>query len=170
MKITLIDNTNFCLSSLDNFSRYQEVKNVYRFKNGILHIEYHPFIEDWSLEQKRKKAEKIMSGRYIAFGAYENGEVVGAILLLPELDHGRMMIDSFHVSAAHRRRGIGRALFETAKAEAIRCGAKALYASACSSQETIDFYTAMGFIISPNPIQSCVDDEPQDIQMECRIS
>ena len=32
---------------------------------------------------------------------------------------------------------------------------------------TIDFYMAMGFRVSQHPIQSRVDDEPWDIQMEC---
>lgn len=66
-------------------------------------------------------------------------------------------------------RGIGRALFATAKEEAIRCGAKALYVSACSARETIDFYTAMGFTLGPHPIRCCVEAEPYDIQMECTL-
>ena len=56
-----------------------------------------------------------------------------------------------------------------AKEEAIRCGAKALYVSACSARETIDFYTAMGFTLSPHPIRCCVEAEPYDIQMECTL-
>lgn len=167
MNIVLIDKNNFSLQSLDGFSRYQEVKNVYRMIDGALGLVYQPFVEDWSLERKREQAERILSGKYIVYGAFENGEVVGNIMLLPELDHNRMVIDSYHVSADKRRHGIGRALFQAAKAEAIRQGAVALYASACSSQETIDFYMSMGFKVSPNPIPSCVEDEPYDIQMEC---
>lgn len=80
-----------------------------------------------------------------------------------------MILDSFHVSAHNAGRGIGRALFAAAKEEAIRCGAKALYVSACSARETIDFYTAMGFTLSPHPIRCCVEAEPYDIQMECAL-
>ena len=43
------------------------------------------------------------------------------------------------------------------------------YASCCSAEETIDFYKAMGFRLSEHPIPSCVEDEPFDIQMECRL-
>lgn len=167
MEIVLVDRNNFTLESLDDFSRYQEVNNVYRIVEGTLQLVYHPFVEDWSPERKREKAREILSGTHIVYGALENGKVVGEIMLLPKLDRNRMIIDSYHVSAGRRRQGIGRALLEAAKTEAIRRGATALYASACSSQETIDFYLAMGFAVSPYPIRVCVDAEPWDIQMEC---
>ena len=48
--------------------------------------------------------------------------------------------------------------------------ADALYASCCSSEETINFYSAMGFRLSSDPIPSCVEDEPYDLQMECMIT
>ena len=169
MDIVLIDKNNFCHDSLDSFYRYQVVENVYRLVHGTLQLFHHPFVEDWSPERKREKASEILSGKYIVYGAFDNGNVVGSIMLLPELDHNRMIIDSFHVSADKRRQGIGRALFEVAKNEAKKQGAAALYASACSAQETIDFYIAMGFGVSMHPIKACVDDEPYDIQMECEL-
>ena len=169
MEITRIDGHNFSLESLDDFSRYQKVENVYRMVNGILHLVYNPFTESWSQECRREKAKAVLSGKYIAYGAFDGKRVVGLIMLLPQLNMSRMIIDSFHVCANMRRCGIGRALFEAAKNEATRCGAHALYASACSSQETIDFYIAMGFTLSSNPIQSYVNAEPWDIQMECAL-
>ena len=78
-----------------------------------------------------------------------------------------MIIDSFHVTAEYRRKGAGRMLFHAAWQEAEKQGAKALYASACSARETIDFYRAMGFKLSENPIPSCVEKEPFDLQLEC---
>jgi len=166
-EIVLIDGNNFTAESFDDFCRYQEVKKVYRLVEGTLQLVYHPFVEDWTPEYKREKAREIRSGTHIVYAAFEGGKVVGEIMLLPELDRGRMIIDSYHVSAGKRRHGIGRALFEAARREAIRHGAIALYASACSAQETIDFYLAMGFVVSPHPIRACVDAEPWDIQMEC---
>ena len=169
MEITRLDSRNFTLDSLDNFSRYQEVTQVYRLMNGQLQLVPLTFMEDWSLSRRREKAQEVLRGQHIVYGALANGEIVGMLMLLPSLAHGRMVIDSFHVSANHRRNGIGRALFEAAKAEAIRRGANALYASACSARETIDFYRAMGFNVSPNPIPACVAEEPCDIQMECNV-
>ena len=78
----------------------------------------------------------------------------------------RMIVDSFHVSADQRRRGLGRRLFETAKAEVRKHGAVALYISACSAEETIRFYLAMGCRPSRDPIPTMVLDEPWDIQLE----
>ena len=167
MNIVLIDKSNFGYGSMDSFSRYQVVENVYRLIDGSLQLVHHPFTENWSLERKREKAKEILNGKHTVYGAFENGCVIGIIMLLPELDRNRMIIDSFHVSSDKRRQGYGRALFEAAKTEARERGAAALYVSACSAQETIDFYMDMGFRVSLHPIQSCVDDEPWDIQMEC---
>ena len=166
----MINRYNFTRESLDVFFRYQVVKNVYRVKEGEMYLAYRPFVEIWTLERKREKAAEILAGDHIVYGAFEkNGDIVGILLLLPVLEHDRMILDSFHVSTHKRRQGIGRALFAAAKEEAIRCGAKVLYVSACSARETIDFYTAMGFTLSPHPIRCCVEAEPYDIQMECTL-
>lgn len=166
----MINRHNFTRESLDAFSRYQVVKTVYRVKEGEMYLAYRPFVETWTLERKREKAAEMLAGDHIVYGAFEkNGDIVGILLLLPVLEHDRMILDSFHVSTHKRRQGIGRALFAAAKEEAIRCGAKALYVSACSARETIDFYTAMGFTLSPHPIRCCVEAEPYDIQMECTL-
>lgn len=170
MEIKRIDNGNFDLNSLKDFRRYQEVKNVYRLRDGQLALVHQPFTEDWDTARRAEKAEEILSGRFICYGAFEGSHVIGEIMLLPTLDNGRLLIDSFHVSADHRRQGIGRALLAAARQEALQRGARALYASCCSSEETIRFYTAMGFRLSPDPIPSCVESEPFDLQMECPVS
>ena len=90
-------------------------------------------------------------------------------MLIPQLNKGRLIIDSFHVSSDYRRRGIGRSLLEVARQEALKRGAYSLYASCCSAEETINFYSAMGFRLSSDPIPSLVKNEPYDLQMECMI-
>ncbi|MBR6522194.1 MAG: GNAT family N-acetyltransferase [Oscillospiraceae bacterium] len=169
MEITLLNENNFCHDSLDSFSRYQIVEYEYRLIRGELQLRHNPVIDDWSAERKREKAAEILSGQHIVYGAVDGNRIVGIILLCLELDHNRMIIDSFHVSADKRRCGIGRKLFEAAKKEAKKRGAAALYVSASPAQETIDFYVAMGFKVSSNPIEAYADDEPCDIQMECEI-
>ena len=169
LEIKLIDSNNFTRDSLKDFRRYQEVKNVYRLQNGNLTLVYNPFTEDWDAVRLIEKAEEILSGQYVTYCAYEGNRVVGEIMLIPKLNKGRLIIDSFHVSRDYRRRGIGRALFEAARQEALKMGAHALYASCCSSEETINFYTAMGFRLSSDPIPSLAEAEPYDLQMECMI-
>lgn len=160
---------NFSESSLDSFDRFQAVQRVYRWENGALVLKEKPFTEDWSAERKREKAAEILSGDFVPYCAFLGERVIGEILLLPELNKGRLVIDSFHVSRPYRHCGVGRRLFEAAADYARMCGATALYASCCSAEETIRFYTAMGFRPSEAPIASCVEDEPFDIQMECGL-
>lgn len=140
-----------------------------RLINGELTTVYQPFTEDWNPARRREKAQEIMSGEYLTYCAFDDGRVVGEIMLVPELNKGRLIIDSFHVSADYRRHGLGRRLFEAAKQEALRRGAHALYMSACSSQETIGFYMAMGSRLSPDPIRKYAESEPYDLQLECPI-
>ena len=169
IEIKQADRNNFCETSMDSFDRFQEVQNVWRLENGRLVLKVQPFTETWSPERRRKKAGEILSGKFITFCAFEKDAVVGEIMLNPELNENRLIIDSFHVSRAYRRRGIGRRLIETVAEYARGCGASALYASCCSAEETIDFYRAMGFRLSEHPIPSRVEDEPFDIQMECKL-
>lgn len=168
-EIKQVDRSNFTESSMDSFDRYQEVKKVFRMENGRLVLKKLPFTETWSPERRREKAIEILSGEYITYCAFDGDTVVGEIMLLPELNENRLIIDSFHVSRDYRRHGIGRRLIETARDYAKSRGAVALYASCCSAEETIRFYSAMGFEPSERPIPGCVKDEPFDIQMECRL-
>ncbi len=170
MEIKLADKHNFTYDSLKGFQRYQEVKNVYRLHEGKMILVYNPYTEDWNPARRLQKADDILSGRYVTYCAFEGNCAVGEIMLIPQLNKGRLIIDSFHVSTDYRRRGIGRSLLEAARQEAMKRGAHALYASCCSSEETINFYSAMGFRLSSDPIPSCVEDEPYDLQMECMIT
>ena len=170
IEIRQADRSNFTESSMDSFDRFQEVHNVYRPENGSLVLKKHPFTEAWSPERKREKAAEILSGRYVTFCAFDGDAVVGEIMLIPELNDNRLIIDSFHVSRPFRRHGIGRRLLDAAADYARSRGANALYASCCSAEETIRFYLAMGFRPSERPIPSFAEAEPYDIQMECSLS
>ncbi len=169
IEIKQADRSNFTGTSLDSFDRFQEVRNVYRTENGQLILKAQPFTETWSPERRREKAAEILSGKYLTFCAFDGDAVVGEIMLIPELNRNRLIIDSFHVSRACRRQGIGRRLIETVLDHARRRGAEALYASCCSAEETVRFYQAMGFEPSRNPIPELAEAEPYDIQMERAI-
>lgn len=169
IEIKQVDRSNFTERSMDSFDRYQEIRYVFRVENSKLALKKQPFTETWSAERRREKAAEILSGKHITFCAFDSDSVVGEIMLNPEQNENRLIIDSFHVSREYRRHGIGRRLIETARGYAESHGAEALYASCCSAEETIRFYTAMGFKLSEHPIPSRVEDEPYDIQMECRI-
>ena len=102
LEIKLVDRNNFTRDSLKGFRRYQEVKNVYRLQNGKLTLVSNPFTEDWDDARLIEKAEEILSGRYVTYCAFEGEHVVGEIMLIPGLNKGRLIIDSFHVSRDYR--------------------------------------------------------------------
>lgn len=95
------------------------------------------------------------------------------IELLSEKNFNAHSLDNYvrtqEVKRVYRRQGLGRKLFEMGKAEAEKAGAKALYISACPSEETIAFYMSMGAFVTKDIIKQIADDEPYDLQMACRI-
>lgn len=169
IRIEIISERNFSEASLDSYVRTQDVKRVYRKTDGEYSLVEMPYIEDWSLEKKREVARDIVSNDYISYAALDEEKVVGFIGLKKQLVDGYMILDMMHVSAECRGKGIGRKLFEIGKQEAKKCGAKALYISACSSEETIAFYTAMGAKLTDTPIKEMADEEPFDLQMTCIV-
>jgi len=169
IRIEKLTEENFNVTSLDGFIRYQEVTRVYRKTDGEYKVVFEPFYEDWSPERKREKATEILTGDYISFGAFDGDRVIGEIMVCGDLNKGRAVVSSLHVSQDYRRHGVGRALFNTAREYAKDRCARALYFSACSAYETIAFYYAMGCRMSPDPIEELALDEPYDLQLECEI-
>ena len=169
IKIELLSEANFSLESLDSYNRKHDVNKVYRKINGEYTLVECKYTEDWDLNKKRSVAKKISSDDYITYIALENEKVVGFIGLLKKLNGPYMILDMMHVSSECRGKGIGRQLFEAGKAEARKAGAEALYISACSSEETIAFYRAMGSELTSNPIKEIAEAEPFDLQMICPV-
>ena len=170
ISIVRLTKNNFGENSLDNYNRRHDVTEVYRKINNEYVLVEQPYVEDWDLEKKRQVAADIGSDKYISYLALAGDEIAGFIGLIKELHGKRMILDVMHVSADHRRCGVGKKLFETAKAEAALAGAEELYISACSSKETISFYRAMGAEITDEPITAIAEDEPFDLQMTCKIN
>ena len=169
IKIELLSEANFSLESLDSYNRKQNANKVYRKINGEYTIVECKYTEDWDLNKKRSVAKKISSDDYITYIALENEKVVGFIGLLKKLNGPYMILDMMQVSSECRGKGVGRQLFEAGKAEARKAGAEALYISACSSEETIAFYRAMGSVLTSNPIKEIAEAEPFDLQMVCPV-
>ncbi len=169
IKIELLSESNFNENSLDNYVRTQEVKKVYRKQGEEYVLVEMPYVEDWSLEKKRSVAKDISSKEYISYIALDDDKVVGFIGLKKELVGNYMILDMMHTSAEYRGKGLGRRLFELGREAARKAGAKALYISACSSEETIAFYKAMGAVVTKDTIKEIEEDEPCDLQMICKV-
>ncbi len=169
LKIELLSKANFNAESLDLYNRKQDVNKVYRRTDGEYTLVECKYTEDWDLNKKRSVAKRISSDEYITYIALENDKVIGFIGLLRQLNGPYMILDMMQVSSECRGQGVGRRLFEIGKAEARKNGAKALYISACSSEETIAFYRAMGSELASNPIKEIAEMEPFDLQMICSV-
>ena len=151
--------------SLDNFDRSQGVKRVYANEKGKLLLKDQIWTMDWSLEHKRKVAANLKSDDCIAYAVWENEKVIGFVSVMKALIGSRMVLDIIQVDQAFRGQGIGRQLFDLAVAQAKDAGAKELYISACCSEETVNFYKAMGAVPTDDPIPEIAEAEPYDIQM-----
>ena len=161
---------NTCNKSLDDFVRTQIVSWVYINKDGKYQLTERSFIDDWTLSRKREKALELINGELLSFGAFLDGKLIGFIGLKRKLYGNRMVVDTFHVSSPHRGHGIGKKLFLRGMEEAKKCGADELYISAFFSKETIAFYRAMGAELTEQPIAEIADDNPDDLQMVCKVS
>lgn len=155
----------FSEDMLDNYNRKHEVKKVWRKTDGEYVLVEQPYTEDWDLARKRSVARMIGRPDYITYIAQQDGRVVGFIGLKRTLVGKRMILDMMHVSADLRGQGLGRKLFQMGIQEARQAGAEELYISACSSEETIAFYRAMGAELTDRPIPEIAEDEPFDLQM-----
>ena len=167
IRIELLSKDNFRPDSLDNYQRKQDVKKVYRKQDGEYILTDCVYTEDWDVMKKRSVAGTISRDDRITYIALDEDRVIGFISLLKQLEGPYMILDMMQVSAEYRGMGIGRRLFCKGKEEALKAGAEALYISACSSEETIAFYKAMGSRLTDRPIKRIAEDEPFDLQMVC---
>lgn len=151
--------------NLDDFDRSQKVRRIYVNDGGRLLLQDQIWTMDWNLEHKREVANNLKSDACIAYAVWENKKIIGFVSVVKKLVGCRMVLDIIQVDRAFRGQGIGRHLFTLAVAEAKRAGAKELYISACCSEETVNFYKAMGAVVTDDPIPEIAEAEPYDIQM-----
>ena len=77
----------------------------------------------------------------------------------------QMQLAYVYVSRVYRGRGVGTQLFDAAVSFAREAGANALYVSATPTENTVDFYLNRGCVLAPEPDQSLLAAEPDDIHL-----
>lgn len=159
----------------DNFIRTQPVTLCWRKIDGVWTIKEDPFIDDWTEAEYRVLVDclqnTVKTGGFV-LGAFIDDKLKGFVSVEPTLFGSRkqyMDLSSIHVSQDVRAQGIGRQLFDRAKAFAKARGAEKLYISAHSAVESQAFYRAMGCKEAQEYNQSHVDKEPFDCQLECLL-
>ncbi len=171
----LLTEENFHSHSLDGFIRRQEVAECWRKRGGQWKLLPIAYVEDWSLEDRRRRAESILQcvkDGGLVYGAWEGERLIGfAQLSGPRFGSRNQYIDlaRFHVSEPFRRQGIGKELFRLACQGARELGAEKLYISAHSAKEPMAAYYAYGCVEAEEIYWPLAKKEPCDVQMEYRL-
>ena len=159
----------------ENFNRYQEVKKCWRKENGEWVLKDISFTEQWSLEEYKILISYLHNTAKtggVVIGVFNNNVLVGFASVENQpfgLKKEYLQLSSIHISYESRGMGIGRNLFIVAAKRAKEIGAKKLYISAHSSQETQIFYKTMGCIEAMEYNEKLVNEEPCDCQLEYKL-
>jgi ribosomal protein S18 acetylase RimI-like enzyme len=161
---------------LDGYQRQQCVRRVYRGEHGSKRLVPEQFLDDWDAGDRANiraaLVEAARNGGYAIAARTSHLPLAGFAALAP----GRIGPDDeyielllLHVDARCRGTGIGRELFDRCAREACFRGAKRLYISSQSSEQTVRFYRAFGcrdatWLSTPH-----VEEEPADYQLEFRL-
>lgn len=105
------------------------------------------------------------------YGAFEGSEIVGVVVLESRFigsAQDQLQLKFLEISKPHRKKGVGRQLFEKAVKRAKELDAQRLYISATPSENTINFYLHLGCMLTEiDP--KLYELEPEDIHLEYRI-
>jgi predicted N-acetyltransferase YhbS len=103
------------------------------------------------------------------YGLFNGDQLVGVAILENHFigsNRNLLQLKFLHISSKYRNQGFGKRLFDLARAESIRRGAKGIYISATPSENTINFYLSLGCKVSGNPDPDLFELEPEDIHLE----
>ncbi|AHD05730.1 GNAT family N-acetyltransferase [Paenibacillus larvae] len=173
IKYKLLSEKDLTKELLDHFNRFQEVKNVWRIIDNKKALIEHPFVEQWSSEEKSNLitghfTEYIKNGGCVFAAFYENHVIAFVSLPYDFFGSSNQYVDlaEQYTSFEFRGLGIGKQLFALCAEKARQWGAKKLYISAHSAEETQAFYRSVGCVDAVEINQQLADKEPFDIQME----
>ena len=161
---------------LENFDRYQEIKQYYRNEDGNWIIKDHEFVGNWDknrYEEVNNFIVKIINERNgNVFGAYDNEKLIGFAVLLNEKFGSKKQyveLKFIHVSNGYRHKGIGKKLFDFCVKKARDIGINKIYISANTAEESQRFYLGIGCKDAMEINKKLAEDEPYDRQMEYEL-
>lgn len=154
------------------FNRYQEVTRCWRKEEGKWILRDIAFTEQWDDKDYAylvKCLHSTLRQGGAVCGAFQDATLVGfaSVENKPLGSRGQyLQLSSLHVSYGLRGMGIGRMLFTKAAELARERGAKKLYISAHSAEESQAFYHAMGCHEAEEYDKTLHEKEPCDCQLE----
>ena len=159
-----------------SIDRSEVIDKIYHLENGslVLRSEHHD-VQGWPPSEAELYGPMLFEcfdrGGW-CYGQFDDERLVGVAILDSRFigpRHDQLQLKFLHVSNAYRGRGIGRQLFELAKATARKKGARQLYVSATPSENTINFYLRSGCRVTAQPDPQLFALEPEDIHLECDV-
>lgn len=160
----------------EHFTRHQIVNKCWRKVQEKWCLIDDPFTDEWNEEEYCELIaclKNTITTGGVVFGAFSNGMLKGFTSVEPSLfgkNKEYLDLSSIHVSEDMRGKGIGKELFLMAKTWARDHGAKKLYISAHSAEESQVFYSRMGCHEAKEYNKFHVEKEPCDCQLECSCS
>ncbi|MCL2634112.1 MAG: GNAT family N-acetyltransferase [Oscillospiraceae bacterium] len=162
-----------CTSEIfSDFNRYQEVKRCWRKENGEWLLKDIAFTNQWNDEQKAERVVGLLrciQQGGVVIGAFVDNTLIGFSSVLNHLfgsNDEYIQLEMLHVSYEFRGNGIGKALFHEICGYAKELGAKKLYISAHSAEETQAFYKSVGCVETTELNQKLFEEEPVDCHLE----
>lgn len=159
-------------SLFKDFNRFQEVKKCWRKEEGQWILKDIGFTEQWGSEEYEflvKCLQNTIRTGGAVFGAFNNESLVGFVSVENHFFGSQqeyLQLSSLHVSYEGRGMGIGRGLFQLITKKAKEMGARKLYISAHSSEESQAFYKKLGCHEAVEYNEKLVAEEPCDCQLE----
>jgi ribosomal protein S18 acetylase RimI-like enzyme len=155
-----------------SFNRYQEVKKCWRKENNTWMLNDISFVEQWGTSEKEilvKCLCRTISTGGTVFGAFIDTVLIG-FASIEKIFFGTgdeyVQLSSIHTTYEYRGAGIGTELFRHICRKAIEMGAKKIYISAHSSEESQAFYKGLGCVEAVEINREIADEEPFDCQLE----
>ena len=167
-----ISNDELNVELFSKFNRYQDVKKCWRKRNGKWVLEDISFTEQWTEEEYEflvKCLINTVNTGGAVIGAFKDNYLIGFSSVENDFfgkNNDYLQLSSIHVSYEGRGNGIGKTLFNMICEEGKKLGAKKLYISAHSSEESQAFYKKMGCIEALEYNKKLVEAEPCDCQLE----
>jgi len=159
---------------LKHFNRYQEIRRCLRKENDKWVLKDNPFVEQWDETLKEEIvavdfANCLKSGG-IVWGVFnKRNELIAFASLLSNFfgnQNQYLQLMQIHTSYEYRNKGIGKRLFNVCADKARHFGAKKLYISTHSSEESQLFYENIGCVDALEINKKLAKHEPYDRQME----
>jgi len=156
--------------------RSEVIDAIYYLENGALVLKReHYDMRGWPPGEAEKYAPVLEScydqGGWF-YGLFDNQRLIGVAVVESRFigkNRDQLQLKFLHLSRAYRSRGWGKQLFDLARDEARKRGAKRLYILATPSEHTIGFYLRLGCQVTPEPDPELFELEPEDIHLECEL-